>query len=280
MVQKLVPFSDGPLREKKVLSLGFYRTGSQSLKEALTILHYKDVFHSSAIMDAPAKFASLGAAADDNIACLPSYTGRHWNRAQWDRLFGPCEALTDVTPYSLDLLRAYPEAKVILVKRDFDSWATSYLNTLFLPSSAGIIPWLSGCVFEPMIGLKVSRIVWKFYMGLFGVCDLQKAGDRQIIRAGYNRHYDLIRSLVPPDRLLDIDLRDLSWEPLCKFLEKDVPVQPFPRLNESKTYAESWTLLHRWAFVGALVKIVPALLIVAGLTWWSKWYFAGNGRMI
>lgn len=46
------PFADGPaaLNIEQVISLGFYRTGSQSLAEALTILGYRDVYHSSAMV--------------------------------------------------------------------------------------------------------------------------------------------------------------------------------------------------------------------------------------
>ena len=276
MGKAIPPFAEGPIREKKVLSLGFYRTGSQSLSEALTILGYKDVFHSSSIMSSPDRWLGFQEAVDHNTPCLPTYTGRDYTRAEWDAYFGPCEALTDVTPFTYPLLRAYPEAQVILVRRDFDPWAESFLHTLLLPSSAGLIPWLSGNVLEPFLGMRISATLWKFYMGLLGVCDLRKARDPRVLRAAYDRHHDVVRRMVPADRLLDLNLRDLSWEPLCAFLGKDVPNVPFPRANERDVYRDAFGTMHRMVFFGALVKggmmlLVGGVIIMAGM-WLTRFW--------
>ncbi|SPO04107.1 uncharacterized protein DNG_06790 [Cephalotrichum gorgonifer] len=218
---KPAPFAKGPVRRKQVISLGFYRTGSQSLKEALSILGYHDVFHSSAMSTSLDKWAGFEIIADDNIPCLRSYTGRTWTRADFDTYFGPCEALTDVTPLAEPLTDAYPEARFILVHRDFDSWAQSFQDTLVRPSSEGPLAWLSGNVFEPILGIRLSQTAWKMYMGLLGVCDLRKTRDSRVMRAGYDRHYAAIRRMVPPERLLELDLKDLGWKPLCQFLDKE-----------------------------------------------------------
>jgi hypothetical protein len=154
------PYVEGPTRPKQVISLGFYRTGSHSLKEALTILGYRDVFHSSGIINDHLKWVGMNQAADDNIPCLPTYTGRTWLRDDWNQYLGPSEALTDVTPFAESLLNAFPEARVILVHRDFDSWVKSFQETLILPASEGILAWLSGNVMEPFIGLQISRTAW------------------------------------------------------------------------------------------------------------------------
>lgn len=41
----------------------------------------------------------------------------------------------------------------------------------------------------------------------------------------------MIRELVPRDRLLEWNVED-GWQPLCEFLGKKVPSQPFPRAND------------------------------------------------
>ena len=43
----------------------------------------------------------------------------------------------------------------------------------------------------------------------------------------------MIRGLVPKDRLLEWTLGD-GWEPICNFLSKEVPKEPFPRTNDAK----------------------------------------------
>lgn len=40
----------------------------------------------------------------------------------------------------------------------------------------------------------------------------------------------MIRGLVPKERLLEWTVED-GWEPLCEFLDKPVPEEPFPHAN-------------------------------------------------
>lgn len=42
----------------------------------------------------------------------------------------------------------------------------------------------------------------------------------------------MIRGLVPKEKLLEWNVED-GWEPLCKFLEKVVPNEPFPHANKA-----------------------------------------------
>lgn len=270
MKPKPKPVAEGPTRAKQVISLGFYRTGSQSLAEALTILGYRDVYHSSAIVYDADKWIGMDMTADDNIPCLPSYTGRTWTRDDWNSYFGPCEALTDVTPFADPLLRAFPEARVILVRRDFDAWTKSFQETLVIPTS-GFLGWLNVHVLEPILGLHVNRSAWKMYMGLLGVCSMSKASNYHIMHSAYQRHYDAVRRMVPPDRLLEIDLKDLDWKPLCGFLQKEVPDVPFPRSNESRVFKDLWRVAHMKNLKAGILKLSgPALGIggaVAAVMW-------------
>ncbi len=47
----------------------------------------------------------------------------------------------------------------------------------------------------------------------------------------YQEHNDWIRSLVPKDRLLELRLGRHGWEPLCSFLNVDIPSTDYPRGN-------------------------------------------------
>lgn len=55
--------------------------------------------------------------------------------------------------------------------------------------------------------------------------------DRTALRHGFDRHYTHIRSIVPKDNLLEYRPQQ-AWEPVCEFLGKPVPEEPFPRANE------------------------------------------------
>lgn len=45
-------------------------------------------------------------------------------------------------------------------------------------------------------------------------------------------HCNMIRGLVPNEKLLEWNVED-GWEPLCKFLDKTVPDEPFPHVNKA-----------------------------------------------
>jgi hypothetical protein len=49
-------------------------------------------------------------------------------RKEFDGLLGHCEAVTDTPPadFGPELVAAYPEAKVVIVQRDFEAWERSY----------------------------------------------------------------------------------------------------------------------------------------------------------
>lgn len=267
------PFAEGPTRPKQVISLGAFRTGSHSLAEALRILGYRDVYHSHALTPGYHKWRGLGAAADDNIACLPNYTGRTWTRDDFDAYFGPCEALTDVAPMAEPLLDAYPEALVILVHRDFESWSRSFLDTLILPSYDSFMAYLSSRWFEAWIGLYISQTAHKLFMGMLGVSDMAKTKNEAVMKAGIERHYRSVRRMVPKDRLLELDLKDLSWEPICNFLNKEVPKdQPFPRLNESRVFRNEYRRLHRMSVLAGVTIILGGALGSAAVAVGAMWF--------
>jgi hypothetical protein len=45
----------------------------------------------------------------------------------------------------------------------------------------------------------------------------------------------MIKGLVPQERLLEWNVVD-GWDPLCKFLKKEVPKEPFPRTNDAAAF--------------------------------------------
>jgi len=58
--------------------------------------------------------------------------------------------------------------------------------------------------------------------------------DREALAEYMPKHVEYIRSLVPPENLLEFHPRD-GWEPLCKFIGKDVPDEPFPHVNKGNS---------------------------------------------
>jgi hypothetical protein len=92
-------------------------------------------------------------------------------------------------------------------------------------------------------------------------------------RQGYREHTAIINDLVPKEMLLEYKLGS-GWEPLCAFLGKPVPDEPFPYLNKSKDLKAMFerlglkALKHSAFNVGILLTIVIAPLMGIYLGQW------------
>ena len=52
-------------------------------------------------------------------------------------------------------------------------------------------------------------------------------------------HNEAVKATIPASQLLVFEVQE-GWEPLCKFLDAEVPDEPFPRSNDRE---EFWDLV-------------------------------------
>ncbi|KAG9254842.1 P-loop containing nucleoside triphosphate hydrolase protein [Emericellopsis atlantica] len=261
--------SPPPKRDMKVLSLGLPRTGSTSMAEALTILGYKDVHHTSKYINRLNDWVLLSAAADATFPCLPTYTGKPWTREDWDQLYGSHEACTDAASmFGPELIAAYPDAKVILVHRDFDKWHKSVFGSL-VPTVWGPMSNFSLKYIEPLVGFHGGTATRKVILGLFDSRTPEEAEQRS--REAYDRHARRIREAVPKEMLLEYRMGQ-GWGPLCEFLGKDVPDQDFPWLNEAAMLGKIAMDITITNATKALVIMLP-WMVAAGAVAAGTWYW-------
>ncbi|RAK98110.1 sulfotransferase family protein [Aspergillus ibericus CBS 121593] len=170
--------------------------------------------------------------------------GPKYGRAEFDQLLHDYGAVSSDTPaiaFADDLIQAYPDAKVVLVERDIDSWYQSWMNSViknayhpFVTVIYTIDRW-----FTHALG-HVHRSTFEGWLGIKNPEDAKRVSKEK-----YREHYALVRRLTAPDRLLEFKMSD-GWEPLCEFLGKPVPKVPFPHLNENKWLDEKvQTVLQR-----------------------------------
>ncbi|RAH61156.1 efflux pump antibiotic resistance protein, partial [Aspergillus piperis CBS 112811] len=226
--------SESPRGKKRtvplqVLCLGFNRTGTASMCSALETLSLP-CWHSIHLMSD--KFGTIPMwqeAIDRKFFNAP---GPLYGRAEFDQLLHDYAAISSDTPaiaFSEELLNAYPEAKVVLVERDIDSWYQSWMNGVIANTYDPIVTiiYTIDRWFTHPLG-KVHKSTFEGWLGIKGPEDAKR-----VSREKYKEHYALVRRLTPPERLLEFRLSE-GWEPLCEFLGKPVPEVPFPHLNEKK----------------------------------------------
>ena len=242
----------------EVICPGYSRTGTLSMQQALSILGYPNPYHFSSFYDN----------AQDCDMWLElmnaKYEGKgFYSRDDFDKLLGHCGAVTDMPChlFAEELIEYYPDAKVVLVERNIDSWFKSW--SAFLDEAMNpILPMLAKL--DPSF---LGRIVG---VGTAGV-DKQVGSGKSVTAAKarskemYKKHYALVRSVTPKDRLLEFDLAS-GWEPLCTFLGKPIPDVPFPHKNDSASNKKGFKELAAIGMKRILKRVVLGLTIVGVLT--------------
>src|SRR5262249_39587363 len=141
----------------------------------------------------------------------------------WRWLFAGYEAVVDfpMCTYYAELLRAFPEARVVLTLRDPERWFESFdalvQQLRRRPIARPFAPHLppTATIFEELVERRVfgGRL------------------DRASCLAVFERHRDEVVRHVPEERLLVYEVAQ-GWGPLCAFLGVPEPARAFPHLNE------------------------------------------------
>ncbi|PLB44789.1 hypothetical protein P170DRAFT_367061, partial [Aspergillus steynii IBT 23096] len=193
----------------------------------------------------------------------------HRERRIWDRLLGNFNGVSDIPciAFAEELREVYPDAKVILVSRDVESWKQSFMSVVGTVMNDRKIVWLAWYLRIDRWRFSPFREVLKLSIeGLFGGTSIEHINDNAV--RTYREHYDLVRRITPPEQLLEYELGS-GWEPLCKFLGKPVPSEPFPRINDRESLQKSFHQgmrieLLKWVGVAAAAVGGSVLLVCKG----------------
>ncbi|KAF2456050.1 hypothetical protein BDY21DRAFT_262209, partial [Lineolata rhizophorae] len=218
----------------EVLSLGLLRTGSASMSEALKILGYHHTYHGLDTLHAGTEGGGRGLRDWQywDKARLATWHGHgKFDREEWDDFLGYCMAATDLASlFAVGLIRAYPEAKVILVECDESKWVKSFNEIIVANAFSKMQDFVIRFV-EPLIGVETGKPIQDLLLD-FWQAKTPDGIRRNALRV-YREHYKRVRGAVPPERLLNYELGS-GWGPLCEFLGKPVPGVEFPRINETQ----------------------------------------------
>ena len=192
----------------RVIGAGFGRTGTDSMREALDLLGFGPCHHMLEVIAHEEQKRLWRALVKDAAP-------------DWERQFAGYNACVDwpSAHYWPELVRAFPEAKVILTLRSAQSWWASFEQT--------ILPVIQRSADPESVLLAVIRD--KVFGG--------RPGDRSHAIATYEANVKAVRESVPPGRLLVHELGD-GWGPLCAHLGVPVPSQPYPSGNSAEAFRE------------------------------------------
>lgn len=231
----------------EIIGAGFGRTGTSSLKTALEMLGFGRCYHMEEVFSHP----------QHTWSWLNAWQGDSVN---WSRLFRGYRSTVDWpgSTFYKSLMDQYPQAKVILTVRDPEQWYESTLHTIYdvmlhfpLNGSGRFIPIVSN------IANMLNGIIWEgTFKGNFE--------DKKFAIETYQQHNKSVMNYVPAERLLVYDVSQ-GWEPLCNFLNVQVPNgKSFPHRNHRLAFKRKAQLLT----AGLVVGLNTAFVISGVSIWW------------
>ncbi len=191
-----------------------------SLKRALEELGFGPCHHMQEVLAHPEQVAHWQAI----VAGRP---------VKWDEVFAGYRSQVDWPGAHVwrETAAAYPKAKVIHTMRPEGLWWKSFSTTI-----AKLMSDFKDMPLPPhvrsMADVAMELIARETFRGKFA--------ERDGAIAAYRLRAEQVRSAIPPERLLVLDVAE-GWEPLCRFLGHKVPDTPFPNMNSNEDF---WKLVR------------------------------------
>ncbi|KAI8059001.1 P-loop containing nucleoside triphosphate hydrolase protein [Gongronella butleri] len=211
----------------EIIGAGFGRTGTHSLYLALNKLGYKTHHMVEVMRDETG--------LQDPAVWTHAYDHPNSPETNWSKVYSSYTAAVDFPTCSFyeELMALSPNAKVILTVRSAESWYKSVTNTIFKfymkkegEEEPMVLPGHMG---------EVLRMMAHTAMGGLLERDSSKLYDKEYMCRVFDEHVEQVKKTVPAERLLVLELGH-GWEPLCEFLGKPIPDEPYPVTNSTEEF--------------------------------------------
>lgn len=226
------------------------RTATLGMYEAFQILGYKP-YHMAEIVrgiegQGPVILERALLAENDRFS-----RNRPLDRATFDKWLEGYDVLIELASYlPQQTVRAYlddPDVKFILVERNPDAWVKS-VNSFVGPTVFKVL-----CSF-PLNMLKYFSTplyrFWRLNVLMYGIISggtrIGEPDNVRNMRENYVHYIDLVKKLIPPERMRVIRLKDgLGWKEVCDYLEKPIPNGvPYPMRVDHSPLIKAWMGEH------------------------------------
>ena len=233
----------------KVICAGLQKTGTKSISKALRHLGYAVFDWEEQIFD-----------------FLDHWVDVFQNGTKPDvkQIYQNADAVVDIPGnfFWEEILKAFPDCKVILSEREENSWVKSFVNQLE--------SFERNDQLTPRINLLLSKTSRKFndvaspcYHALFGSINPKSTC---VFRKRYRMHNHRVKSIVAAEKLLVYNVKQ-GWKPLCDFLGCEVPTSAFPHENIKREIATSMkeTAIGRqvnWEVQRAIFVLLSLVVVI------------------
>ncbi|KAI1383339.1 P-loop containing nucleoside triphosphate hydrolase protein [Hypoxylon trugodes] len=246
----------------RVIGAGMPRTGTASFSKALEILLQGPVYHGGT-QNCKGSSSNL----KSWISVLEHTPIRSFEDEEFvlNGIAGLTDGYMAITSapgfcFVPELMRLYPDAKVICTVRDAEAWDKS-IDAIATAS----LQWYLRFVLFPLLPMRyfpryLDALAAGRWLELY---DTSGKPEKHVGMRVWQRHIQHLRDVVPPDKLVFFNVKD-GWGPLCEALGCDIPKGiEFPRVNERaamEAFAKEQVKrgFLRWALIFGIFALVIA----------------------
>lgn len=218
----------GSRRRMKIIGAGLPRTATTTQMFALEQLGKGPCYHMRDLLA-------------DLERGLPHWEAVIEGRADWGAMLDGYVSCVDfpTARFYEPLMEHYPDAKVLLSVRPAADWVASMRETVWAVFYGNTpLHHLSEArtTLDPLWDRYVRVMRWMNWEEGTGAMAGETETDAGLaaVMERWNQH---VIDTVPADRLLVWNPAE-GWEPLCDFLDVEVPAEELPRLNDTQSFRE------------------------------------------
>ncbi|KAI1334460.1 P-loop containing nucleoside triphosphate hydrolase protein [Xylariaceae sp. FL0016] len=250
---------------KKLVVLSAPRTGTHGLYMALKQLGFRPYHMVEVLSGGPPAMKIM----EDGMNAEFFHEGTPYTRAEFDKWFADYDVIIEMPFWTLhSVLKAYPDAKFLLMERDPDKWASSFINTV-------------GQLIAAYQSLPLS--IFKYFddfswcMGRWGtrVVDYCTNGHgnspkgKECLVRNYKDYIAEVKRLVPPERLKVCKLEDgFGWSEICTYLEVPEPGTDWPPMNQPEQFRAIIEPKIMTAFRKGVAGLSAVVVPVTAMAFW------------
>ncbi|CAI2731956.1 unnamed protein product [Schistosoma spindalis] len=241
-----------------VIGAGLPRTGTLSMKKALEIIYTQPCYHGYELVTRKQCDIPRWQMLVDEVRTTRREEKIHKYLSEILTGYGSVVNTHACWLYK-EMMTLYPNAKVVLTVRDKNDWLTSFRQVIMPKSDGPRRKQFEEAKRRSGIPLDLDKLATDSFKLAFQKNDIDFDDDAMLLEC-YEEHIKTLQENIPSTRLLVHRLGD-GWEPLCRFLNVDIPVNiPYPEAGKQSDLQNLRELIKNCGSIQDVARMHPGII--------------------
>ncbi|CAH8539137.1 unnamed protein product [Schistosoma turkestanicum] len=241
-----------------VIGAGLPRTGTLSMKKALELIYSQPCYHGYELVTTKQHDIAKWQMLADEVSS--THNEKKMHACLSEILSGYVGVVNTHSCWLFkEMMTLYPNAKVVLTTRDKYDWLISFRQVIQPKSDDPRKKHKDDAKRRAGIPVELDILINDSLKLAFRKDDLNFDDDEMLL-ACYEDFFKYVQQTVPSDRLLTYRIGD-GWEPLCRFLNVDIPANiPFPETNQQSDLQKLREAVNKCGSIKEAARTHPGII--------------------